>query len=147
MQKTWNLLVCPGLLLLWQQSLTPSPLRVGQGWDNLNIYKTKRCLSCELGTGLHERTKSEMRSWASENCMVWLIPCQCMLIACRPRFGERSTHKGLGLWHLVLCPWEPGTNRQSPCHWDAERFVGRWRSLFTLMTPWCKVYYSIATRY
>ena len=29
---------------------------------NLNIYKTKQCLSCELGTGLKERIKSEMRS-------------------------------------------------------------------------------------
>ena len=28
--------------------------------------------------------------------------------------------KGLGLWHLVLCLWEPRTNCQLPCCWDAE---------------------------
>ena len=61
--------------------------------------------------------------WGNEHvkfCMVWLIPSKCMLISCRSKICKQPMCKGLGLWHLVLCPWELGTNCQSSCHCDAE---------------------------
>merc|ERR1711884_68976 len=52
--------------------------------------------------------------------MVLLIPYKCMLISCRSKVCKQSTCKGLGMWHIVLCPWELRTNCQSPCCWDAD---------------------------
>ena len=84
MQKTWNLLVCPGLLLLWQQSLTPSPLRVGQGGTILTSTKLNDVFHVNWVPVCMKEQKVRWGAEHPRNCMVWLISCKCMLIACRP---------------------------------------------------------------